>query len=44
MDWMKKMNVNKRCQQGVNSGRCREKQVIYEEEEQNRRDKRALNY
>jgi len=29
---------------GENTGRCRGKQVIYEEDEQNRRDNRALRY
>ena len=38
------MNLNKCYQQGENTGRCRGKQVIYDEDEQNRRDNRALRY
>ena len=37
---MKRMNLHK----GENNGRCRGKQVIYEEDEKNRRDDRALRY
>ena len=36
-EWMKKMNLNKCHQQRRNTGRCRGKQVIYEEDEQNRK-------